>query len=61
MQYLAIVGRKTFGAHVSGSDETGEADTSCGSVRDGEETYEDGHPEARADIQTTGKPMSGYK
>jgi hypothetical protein len=41
------------------SDETGvagEADTSCGLVRDGEETYEDGHTQARTHIQTTGKP-----
>lgn len=59
MQCLAIVGRKTLGTHLSGSDETGEADTSRGLVRDGEETYEDGNPEARADIQTTGAPMSG--
>ena len=58
MQYLAIVAR-TFGTHSSGSDETGvagEAGTWCGLVRDGEETYEDGHSKARTDIPTTGKP-----
>lgn len=40
---------------LSDFDETIEADALCGLVRDGEGTNEDGHPEARTDIQTPGK------